>query len=184
MRYYQPVVQKQYRRGAGHCCSITRKHYQMEGEGILQDLIYEGVSLAKKYITPENLRYAGNKVLSILKAEGEDFVRKTATTALAKGGKKAVQIADDLIKGKTIQDIGKETKKDLREAYSQVSADAPKALREAVNKAEAKVVEEFLAPPPTERLSDVIGSGMMKHKSKSNTKPKTKRQRGKGMKRV
>jgi len=172
MRYYNGVYRTNYIRGRGHCSTVLRKQ---EGEGILQDLIYEGVALARKYITPDNLKRAGQKVLSILREEGEEFIRDKATDLVDKGTAKLKDIATDVIAGKSLKDIGQATKKDFKDTIQQARKKAPSEFKKVVDRAEAKVVESFLDPeffqPKEPELSDVIGGAMMKHhKSKKGRK--------------
>ena len=91
--------------------------------------------------------------------------------------KKVKEITSNILAGESLADIGKKTKQDLKESYEKLKADAPKELKEVVDKAELRIVEEFLNPQES-RLSDTIGAGMMKHQ------PKKRKQRGRGIKSV
>lgn len=177
MRYYNGHLQKKFMRGSGHCCMIQKP--AMSGEGIISDLVYEGLSMAKKYVTPDNLRRVGRKVLTILKNEGEELLRKEASKLIEKGTEKSKKIAEDILKGKPLKEIGKETKQDLKEAIVELKQKAPGKIKDAIDRAEQRVFDTYVTqeeePPP---LSDVIGSGMMVHNKKK------KKMKGKGIKRV
>ncbi len=177
MRYYNSYVSTQKIKGRGHCGCVIRAHSPQTGDGILQDLIYEGLAVARKYATKENLARAGQKVLTILKQEGAKFLRSKADEVIEEGGKKVKEITSNLLAGQSLQEVGQKTKQDLKESYQNLKQTAPKQFKEVVDKAEKRIVEEF-ANPQESRLSDTIGAGMMKHH------PKKRKQRGKGIKTV